>query len=160
MKTITIAISLLTVVFGLSLMQNRCGSTKTNSVSAATVANLPTGKTYEIDLTRNGTVYRFNDADTDFNRVTIRTAGGVTTFNDLLKMSNTRARGRLLVGTTADLRNRNLPTSTGDPTNFVCGVICKCDGALDCVSMLGSGRCQPEGWCNLDTGSCFCVALP
>src|SRR6266571_960071 len=99
MKKTAIAISLLAILLGLTAAQNKCGGTKTKTVSAATIAELPPGKTLEIDLTRKGTVYKFNDPGTDFSRVTIRTTAGVNTFSDLLKRSETSVRRGLVLGT-------------------------------------------------------------
>jgi len=158
MKTIAIATLLLALVLAASGQQSR-STTRIKSVSAATVARLGPGKTYEIDLTRKGTVYRFNAEGTDFSRVTIRTAAGVKTFAELLKMSNTRLKGRIVVGTPADMRN-HLPRSRGGTTHFDCGVFCKCDGTLDCIDLIVSRRCGGEIWCSDVTDSCFCVAKP
>lgn len=157
MKRIAIATSLLAVVVGLSVSQ--CGGTRTKTVSAATIAKLPPGKTFEIDLTHKGPVYKFDAAGTDFRRVTIRTAAGIKTFADLLKGSSTSLRGGLVLGTPADMRN-HLPTSTGGTTRFDCGVICKCNDTNDCLDLIVSGKCGDEFWCSEDTDSCFCVAKP
>src|SRR5688572_28602523 len=140
MKRIAITPLLLAVAFGLTVSLTNCSGTRTETVSAATIAELPPGKTFEIDLTHKGTVYRFADANTDFSRVTIRTAAGVKTFADLLKESNTSLRGGLVLGTPDDMRN-HLPTSTGGTTNFDCGVFCKCNDTADCIDLIVSGKC-------------------
>jgi len=90
MKRIVSAISLLAVVLGLSVSPTSCGE-ETETVSAATISALPPGKTSEIDLTHKdllgkGTVYKFDDAGSDFSRVTIRTAAGVKTLADLVEV--------------------------------------------------------------------------
>lgn len=159
MKIIAIATLLLAVVFGLGVVRNKWRGTRTRTISAATIAKLPPGETYEVDLTRNGTLYKFKDEGTNFSRVTIRTAAGVKSFDDLLKLSHS-PRGRLLLGTTADIRSQNIAMSTGGTTKFDCGGVCKCNGIRDCVDMFSSGSCSTESWCNLDTGNCFCVARP
>lgn len=165
MKRAAIATSLLAVVVGFDLScggtktKTVSGGTETETVSAATIATLPPGKTFEIDLTRNGKVYRFNDEGTDFSRVTIRTAAGTKIFADMLKGANTSLRGGLVLGTPADMRN-HLPTSTGGTTNFDCGVFCKCDGQADCISLILSGKCGDDYWCSSATTSCFCTAKP
>lgn len=132
--------------------------TKTATVSAATIAQLPPGKKFEIDLTRKGTVHEF-DAGTDFSRVTIRTSEGVKTFADLLKAANTSVRGGLVLGRPEDMRG-HLPTSPGGTTNYDCGVMCKCTGEADCISLLLSGKCFDDYWCSKDTDNCFCTAKP
>jgi len=158
MKRIAIA-PLLLLAFGLNVLLTNCAGTRTKTVSAATIAELPPGRTFEIDLTRKGTVYKFDDANTDFSRVMIRTAAGVKTFADLLKESNTSLRGGLVLGTPDDMRN-HLTTSTGNATNFDCGVFCKCNDTNDCIDLIVSGKCGGEFWCSSDTPSCFCVAKP
>jgi len=158
MKIIAIASSLLTVVLGLSVLQS-CGGTKTETVSAAAIAKLPPGKTFEIDLTKKGTVYKFDDAGTDFSRVTVRTAAGVKSFADLLKESNTSPRGGLRLGTPNDMRD-HLPLSGGGTIKYDCGVFCKCDGTTDCMDLILSGKCGDDMWCSSETSSCFCTAKP
>lgn len=157
MKPIAIAMSFLVVILSLSA----CGRTKAKSlsVSAATISQLPSGQTYEIDLTKRGTVYAFSDKDTDFSRVTIRTDAGVRTFADLLKASNTSLDRGLIIGTLNDMRDY-VPTSGGTTTNYDCGVICKCDGGQDCINMIVDGKCTNEIWCSSASSSCFCVAKP
>jgi hypothetical protein len=91
------------VVFALGVSLSGCG-TRTKTVSAATIGQLPPGKTFEIDLTRGGTIYEFNDASTDFRRVTIRTSAGVKTFADLLKASNTSVRTGLVLAARGENR--------------------------------------------------------
>jgi hypothetical protein len=160
MKTITIATLLLAVALSFGLMQNKCGGTKTKTVSAAVITKLPPGKSFEIDLTRNGTIYKFDEPDTDFSRVTVRTVGGLRIFADLLKESNTSLRRGLVLGTPSDMRN-HLPTSKGGGTiHFDCGVICKCNDTNDCLDLILGGNCSTEFWCSRDTESCFCVAKP
>jgi hypothetical protein len=156
MKTIACVTLLLAVVL---VSLNSCGGTRTETVSAATVAELPPGKSFEIDLTHKGTVYKFDDARIDFSRVTIRTTTGVKTFADLLKETNTGIKGGLVLGTPGDMRN-HLPTSTRGTTRFDCGVFCKCNDTNDCIDLIVSGKCGGEFWCSRDTASCFCVAKP
>jgi hypothetical protein len=70
---------------------------------------------FEIDLTDKGTVYRFNDAGTDFTRITIRTAAGAKTFGDLLKETNTSFGCGLVLGTPDDMRNHLPPVRAAGP---------------------------------------------
>lgn len=155
MRTMSMAASLLAVVAGWGV--SGCAGTKTETVSAASVARLPPGETLEIDLTRPGTVFEFPDPDTDLGRVTVRTAAGVGTFADLLKASETSLAGGLLLGTPADMRD-HLPTSTGGAVGFDCGVFCKCNDTNDCIDLILSGKCSDEFWCSSETSACFCVA--
>jgi hypothetical protein len=156
MKKIAIATSILAVILGLGVSQNGCGATKIKTVSPATIATLPPGKTFEIDLTRKGTVYDFNMPGTDFSRVTIRTPEGVKNFADLLKGANTSLRGGVVLGTPDDMRD-HLPTTTRG-THYDCGVFCKCDDTIDCLNMILDGKCSDVIWCSKSTDSCFCVA--
>jgi len=158
MKTIAITTSLL-VVLGFGVRQNKRGVPKTRTVSAATIARLSPGKTYEIDLTHSGTIYLFDDEGTDFSRVTIRTAAGIQTFGDLLRTSNTSLKGGLLVGTPADMRT-HLPASKPVKTNYKCSALfCTCNGIVDCTKLIFSGHCGGV-WCGKGTGTCICTALP
>lgn len=162
MKRLAMAISFLAVGFGLTIALNGCGGSNTETVSAASVSELPPGKTFDVDLTKKDylgrrTVYKFGDPGTDFSRVTIRTAGGVKTFGELLKLSNT-GQGKLVLGTPEDMRD-HLPTSGGGATHYDCGVVCKCDGTTDCMDLILAGKCGGEFWCS-DTGACYCVAKP
>lgn len=158
MKTTPSAASLLAVlaVLGTSLLG--CPKGRVETVSASSIAALPPGQTFEVDLTRGGTVYQFA-GDADFSRVTLRTATGAMSFGDLLKESSTSVRGGVVVGTTDDMRD-HLPPSTGGATNFDCGVFCKCNDTVDCLDMIVQGKCGGEIWCSSDTPSCFCVAKP
>lgn len=157
MKTLAIATSLFAVF--LALTYSECGGIKTRNISAATIAKLPPGQTFEIDLTRKGTVYKFKDASTDFSRVAIRTGSGVEIFADLLKASNTIPRGAIVLGTPTDMRSR-LVGSTGT-TNYTCGIFCNCDGADDCTRLLLDDKCDVKYfWCDTKTGHCICLAKP
>ena len=161
MKKIAIAITLLVIAFSFTLAQKTTTAAKRKTVSAATIAKLPAGKTYDVDLTRKGTIYNFTGDGTDFGRVTVRTAAGVKTMAELLKQSNTSLKGQLALGTPADLRGQKLNTSRtgGGTANFTCsGLFCGCSGDADCNDMFSGGACGSIAWCNLDTGRCYCVA--
>jgi hypothetical protein len=137
--------ALLAIAFGLTALLTGGGGTRTETVSAATINQLPPGKSLEIDLTRKGTVYKFDD-DVDLSRVSIRSAAGARSFADLLNDPASRPRA-LILGTTGDIRDL-LPVNTGGTTvHFDCGsVTCKCDGPADCIDMHASGRCGVESW--------------
>ena len=103
MNRLAMAITFLAVGFGLIISLNGCGGSNTETVTAASVSELPSGKTLEIDLAKKDylgrrTVYKFDDPGTDFSRVTIRTPAGLKTFGDLLKQANTGP-GKLVLGT-------------------------------------------------------------
>lgn len=132
-----------------------CSPVKTKTVTADSVAQLPSGKSFVADLTQKGTIYKFGDAGTDFSRVTIRTVSGEKTLADLLKASNTNFKGRLVLGTIDDMRN-HLPSSSGVTTAYDCGVICQCTGGADCMDMIAEGKCMHEFWCT--DNHCYCVA--
>jgi hypothetical protein len=163
MNRLAMAITFLAVGFGLIISLNGCGGSSTETVTAASVSELPPGKTLEVDLAKKDylgrrTVYKFDDPGTDFSRVTIRTPAGVKTFGDLLKQSNT-GQGKLVLGTPEGMRD-HLPTSGGGTTHFDCGVFCKCNGTTDCIDMILAGKCSDEFWCSSDTDACYCVAKP
>jgi hypothetical protein len=145
----------LAVVVALSVSLNGC-ATKTRTVSATTIGQLPPGKTFEVDLTRGGTVYRFDDPRTDFSRVSVRTSKGVKTLAELLKASNTSVRTGLVLGRPEDMRDHLPPT--GGTSAYDCGVFCKCTGQADCISLILSGKCSDDYWCSKDTDNCFCTA--
>jgi hypothetical protein len=155
MKRIALALSLPAALFILTA----CRGTRTERVSAATIAQLPPGKTFDIDLTRAGTIYTFKDAGTDFSRVTVRTSAGVANFADLLKRSNTNFNGGLLLGRPGDMRD-HLPIKGGSTTNFDCGVFCKCSGLNDCIDLIVAQKCGDDLWCSESTDNCFCTAKP
>jgi len=159
MKKTVIAITFLAIAFSFSLAQKTATTARSKAVSAATIANLPRGKTYSVDLTRKGTIYNFTGDGTDFSRVAVRTSAGVKTMGELLKQSNTEIKGRLAVGMPTDLRGQKLPTTGGTTVNFQCsGLFCGCSGDVDCNNMFSGSACGSIAWCNLDTGRCYCVA--
>ena len=157
MKTMSV-VAALGCALGLSLLLSHCGGLQTRSVSAASVAALPAGETLEVDLTRAGTVYEFNDPGTDFSRVTVRTAAGVRPFAEQLKASNTGSRGGLVLGRPGDMRYHLPPLSGNTTASYDCGVFCKCDDTTDCVDLINSGKCGDDMWCSSTTESCFCTA--
>jgi hypothetical protein len=158
-KKIAIAITLLVIAFSFTLAQKTTTAAKRKTVSAASIAKLPAGKTYEVDLTRKGTIYNFNGDATDFSRVTVRTTAGVKTMAELLKQSEANVKGQVMVGTPSDMRGQKLsPTRIGGGTvNFNCsGIICGCTGDVDCNNMFSGGACGNIAWCY--NNRCYCVA--
>jgi hypothetical protein len=159
MKKIVIATTVLVIAFSFTLAQKTNPAAKRKTVSAATVSKLPAGKTYEVDLTRKGTIYDFNSEGTDFNRVTVRTAAGVKTLAELLKQSDSHGKGQLVVGSPADMRGLKLSAARmgGGTINFTCsGLFCGCTGEVDCNNMFSGGACGSIAWCYNDR--CYCVA--
>jgi len=156
MKTFVIATVLLVLVVAVSGQANK-RAVKIKTVSARSISHLGAGKTYQVDLTRKGTVYRFDAEHSNLSRVSIRTAAGAKTFAELLKMSNTPLKGFVLVGRLTDMRS-HLPVSRGGGEHFDCGVVCRCDGAADCMDMVINGHCSDEIWCT--ETFCYCVAMP
>lgn len=162
MRRTATATLLIAVFLSLSAFLNGCGENteKTETVSAATISELPPGKTFEVDLTKKGTVYRFNDAGTDFSRVTIRTTAGVKNFGELLKAASTNVGRGVVLGTPDDMRNHLPPgAGSGGTTNYDCGIQCKCDGTTDCMALILAGKCAEDLWCS-DTGACYCTPKP
>lgn len=155
MKPITIAILVV------MLCLTACGGTKATSVpiSASDISKLPSDKMFEIDLTHNGSVYVFDDKDTDFTRVTMRTATGVQTLAELLKTADMSPEGGLIVGTIDDMGDY-LPTQVSAAKKYDCGVVCKCNGRAACKEMRNDRACVDKMACNKSTGSCTCVAKP
>ena len=161
MRKMVIAITFLAIVFSLSLGQKTQTTTKRKTVTAANIASLPSGKSYEIDLRNKGTVYEFKDSATDFSRVSVRTATGVKTMAELVEQSKTDTKGGLTIGMPADLRGLKMSTSRigGGGLNFNCsGLFCECTGDTDCNNMFSGSACSSFAWCNLNTGKCYCVA--
>ena len=167
MKNIAIATSLLVTILGVGVSQYGCAGTETKTESPATqtkivlpatIDKMPPGKTFDIDLTRKGTIYNFDGTATDFSRITIQTTKGVRNLADLLRESKTDLKGGVVLGTSHDMRN-HLSIRTTSGTNYDCGVFCKCDDTVDCIGMILDGKCAEgtEFWCS-DSGSCYCVA--
>lgn len=158
----TSTISALVFAVGAAASVTHCGGgAQVRSVAATSITDLPAGQTYDIDLTRGGTIYMFEDpATTDLSRVMVRTSQGLRPFADVLKASNTDLRGGLLLGRPGDMRD-HLPTGSGSGTgtsNYDCGVFCKCDNPGDCGALIVSGKCSDDYWCSSTTSSCFCTA--
>jgi hypothetical protein len=157
MKKIAIAMTLLVITFSFTLAQKTTTAAKRKTVSADAIAKLPAGKTYELDLTRKGTIYNFNGDATDFSRVTVKTAAGVKTMAELLKQSAAKGKGQLVVGMPSDMRGLKLSPATGGTVNFTCsGLFCGCTGDIDCNNMFSGGACGSIAWCYNDR--CYCVA--
>jgi hypothetical protein len=135
------------------------------SLALTSCAKPQPGQTLEIDLTRSGTVYLLEDS-VDSSRISVRSAAGVKSLADLLRMSNTSLRGGLVLGTSNDMRDRST-TSTGRTHSYDCGpAVCKCGksdpgpyGLGDCIAMIEE-RCIRGDiwWCS--EFHCFCIPKP
>lgn len=122
-------------------------------VNARTIAALPSGKKYVVDLTQRGVVYEFNSqtSQIDFSRVVVRTAKGEVAIESFLKSTFLKVK---LVGFTFGSQSFSLrtratgtfqspPPATTPPSKIECGrFTCICEGADDCLDLaLKSGRC-------------------
>ncbi|MET0755182.1 MAG: hypothetical protein ABWY31_03575 [Pseudoxanthomonas sp.] len=142
-----------------------CARTKTEKVSAAAIAALPAGKSFDVDLTRAGTLYQFETAGTDLSRVSVRTAAGTRTLGELLKATNAEVGSGLLLGRPEDFRE-NLPPSIKPPAagtvaQYDCGAVaCKCDSTLDCIDLILDGKCAGDFTCSTQTSNCYCTPRP
>ena len=154
MKRIALAAPLLALVLGSIALLTNCGGLQTRSVSAATIAALPAGEALEVDLTRKGTVYEFNDPDTDFSRVSVRTAAGTALFAERLAQSSIPAPGRgwcsggPMTCATTCLRSAAIrpPATTA----------VSCASAMarpTCIYLILSGKCGDDMWCSSTTNA-------
>lgn len=157
MKPLSIVVSLALAIGSVAVLTH-CGGLQTRSVSAADIAALPVGQNMEVDLTRAGTVYEFNDPALDYARVNVRTSAGVMPLAEALRQTVTSARGGLLLGRPADMRDHLPPLSGNTAASYDCGVFCKCDDTTDCVDLILSGKCGDDMWCSSTTSACFCTA--
>ncbi|HUD70323.1 MAG TPA: hypothetical protein VMQ62_00040, partial [Dongiaceae bacterium] len=103
------------VLSGLILSVGACSGTAAKptvtTVSPSTIAGLPPGQAFEVDLTRGGTVYKFEGPGIDFSRVSVLTTAGTRNFGEQLKGANTSLEGGITLGRPGDLRD-HLPTKT------------------------------------------------
>jgi hypothetical protein len=170
MKSKTIAFSVLISVFALTACgglttQSPTSTTKprSESVSASTINNLPVDKTFDIDITRRGTVYVI-DPNVDFSHVIIQTNAGIKNFGDVSRESDMRPRGKLVVGTFADVSDyvfADVDKTTAESGNHLCGVFCRCTGVRDCLDMVFvKQECDTnrEFFCSEDGSGCTCLA--
>ena len=150
------------IIFALSA----CGGTTTQAqkvnVSALNIANLPPDKSFEIDLTKNGSLYVFNDKDIDFSRVTIRTDASVVNFADMLKTADINLTTGFILGTPDDMRDYYSGLkdgSNGNVSEYKCGSFaCKCDDTGDCMKMMVENNCSVVE--ATDDGGGFCILAP
>ena len=156
MRNPAAAIPLFAFALASNLLITGCSGTAIATVSPSTISQLPAGQSFEIDLTRSGTVYKFNGPSIDFGRVSIRTSEGVRNFGETLKATNTSLEGEILLGTPGDMRDY-LPVKTGEAEKADCGpVACKCENKKQCDDMVKNGECT-DTWCSSATGTCYCT---
>ncbi len=142
-------------------------SLRRTQVSAQTIAALPSGKNYVVDLTQRGVVYKFDPqaGQIDFSRVRVRTAQGEVAIGSFLqkripreKLSTFRYTSNFfLLGTSATrtVRNPSTPTSLVNcqPDQ------CDCEGEIECETLLDALKCN-DYFCVQDPGRpVFCICF-
>jgi hypothetical protein len=165
MKRISIALALaLALLVSARSQTPPSGAIKQVEVTSQTIASQPTGKTYLIDLTRNGAIYNVA-AGMDYSRVRVRTAAGEVALSEVARHLGSTS-GKLQLGTVSDMRARNLPPTGGAAGTrgvvaepYTCyNDICKCKGFSDCLLMDLDNKCKKNSQiCEVKTGNCYCV---
>src|SRR5688572_23643081 len=121
-------------------------------VNAESLAQLPGGRKYVVDLTQQGVIYDFDAKSRaiDFTRVMVRTAKGEIPMSSWLEknFSKTKLAGwnsrHLRIGSTESFRSlRGLPTRTKNPLTgtaaFQCNSLyCTCKGDSDCNDLFST----------------------
>lgn len=149
----------LCLVLGLAALVAGCGTRGPESITAAKVNAAPADKPLQLDVTRKGRIYAISD-DADVGRIAVQTAGGTRSLKELLGSSGTPRPLGLVIGPTKNMGD-HLPIGPGTGTaGYDCGVVCKCEGAADCMDMIVAGKCGSETWCSSTTNACFCTAKP
>ena len=137
-------------------------------VNAKTIARLPNGGKYVVDLTRRGVIYHFDSTarPIDFTRVTVSTTSGEVAMGSWLEKTFSKKAltgwdsGSFRIGTTKDFRKiKGLPPITSNPpsgsANFMCNLLyCVCRGDSDCNDMFSTNVCGPYAVCI--NGTCAC----
>lgn len=163
MKKIGLALTLLSLSFSFIIAQKETTTkrapVKEVGVTAKTVAAQPTGKSYQLDLTRKGTIYNLA-AGVDYSRVQIHTSKGDMTMAELLKKTGKTVSGKLRVGLTSDIKGQKLALARvgGVALNYNCeGILCTCTGDVDCNDMFTKEACGDIAAC--DERGCWCFRL-
>jgi hypothetical protein len=165
MKRISIALALaLALLVSARSQTPPSGTIKQVEVTSQTITSQPAGKSYLIDLTRNGTIYNVATS-MDYSRVRVRTAAGEVALSEVAKQIGNTG-GKLLIGTVSDMRARN-PSPAGGAAGtrgvvaqpYTCtNSACKCTGFSDCLLMDLDNICKKGTQiCDLKTGNCYCV---
>jgi hypothetical protein len=145
-------------------------------VNARTIAALPTGKKFTVDLTKRGVIYVFNHeaGPIDFSRITLRNARGEVDIASFLQKRVLKERpaqlkyasrpfilGTQLPGT---LQNPSINTtgqkSRLEPGEFSCdSELCICSGEEACADMLDHVLCTDWDCYKDEKGQLFCACL-
>jgi len=136
------------------------------AVNTRTIATLPAGKNYVVDLTQHGVKYEFDPKAGKINltRVLVRTATGEVPIGRFLEKTFLKAE---LTGfkytsqafSIATLPARTTQTRAASTGNFHCGEeVCTCIGDDDCDNMGDSLACAGKFFCakNPITGQVVC----
>jgi hypothetical protein len=136
-------------------------------VNAQTIAALPSGKNYVVDLTQRGVAYEFSSqtGQIDFSRVRVRTAQGEVAIGSFLETTflKDKLAGFKYTTRAFSLATRPPGTLQNPPTgtsNFDCNPdLCSCTGKRDCELMIAfSFLCGGKIFCTTDgqPGDYFC----
>lgn len=154
MKILILAATLLAIPLAVTIAQKK--RVKQVQVTKRSIASLPPGKPYVIDLSQGGTVYNLA-ADLDYSSVKIRTSKGLVAITELTK--NLNHANDLIVGMSDDIRFKDLEATVARQTNYSCGILtCECTGPADCVNLDRSGTCKGAWSC--DRSGCACWKIP
>jgi hypothetical protein len=119
------------------------GPVKKMQVTTQTLANLPAGKSYVIDLSRNGTIY-YVAKGVDYSRIQVRTSTGkLESLTDLVKKAGIFPD---LGGVLKDAANLILATASDLPIlgkPLVEGYACPGGGIYACIDAGNHKKC----WC-------------
>jgi hypothetical protein len=134
-------------------------------ITAATIARLPKGQNFVIDLTRSGAAYDidYTRSPVDLSRIVVKTAAGQKPLNDHLKATFGRRGGeksaRLALGATEGIKKIfDLGAPTKPPTEYApIGGTWQCYNEQDCINMVLAGVCQNNtATCQDVNGTMFC----
>jgi hypothetical protein len=167
MKTIAmIAVTCLTIG---ALGCQKSSQAKKVKVDAQTIAALPSGSMYTVDLSHDGTIYDFDPAagPIDFKRVVVRTRAGEKPIEQWMGKASSRTAlsgwdtNGLRVGSTDDFRKEGEPPITpppGGPTAFECDRdYCICRSGADCEDLIHTNLCQGSFFaCSRVLVKCMC----
>jgi hypothetical protein len=121
-------------------------------VTADTIARLPQGKPYVVDLTRTGVAYDLDSTarTIDFSRIVVRTRTGEVALTAWLKERfpprPDKQPTRLAIGATDGVKKIfDLNAKPDSGTKYECSKMwgdCFCKGFFDCASMLFANVCR------------------
>jgi hypothetical protein len=154
MKRISLVFVLLLLAFNSNSAQK---TIKQVRVTGQTIADLPEGGAYIIDLTHKGLVYII-DADVDHSRLRVRTSKGAAPMSQMLARSGRS--GKSIMGHANDIRFQELEMKAARRGwTYLCSeTTCYCRTLDDCESLAGSDKCKGSWTC--DKNGCTCNRLP